>query len=126
MICKKKNLLSITDINVNGIRNACQKIKQTGYINEWMWKIPVRGQNGFAQIKIRQEVNETILFMVFLSLSMEVIKEVPIVVTSQDERIYNQFLNKLKWKDEKKAALITKNGNSILVDWDKGIVSEVE
>lgn len=105
------NILSeLTDIDMEGIKETCLEIRRLNYINEWMWGKPKKYERGFAQIKVQHEVNKVVLSMVFFDKDMNIIKQVPLILTKPHEWEYSRYLGNVRWLSDKEAVLITKTG----------------
>lgn len=107
----KLNLL--VEFSVKELENVCLKIKEKNYINEWLWKKPVKSKNAYAQIKVQHNINEVIIYIVFFDLNMKVLKETPLICTLPDEYAYGRLLGKLQWKKDNEIVLIDQAGSVV-------------
>lgn len=110
-----KILSEMTDIDIKSIEETCFEVRKLNYINEWMWRKPVKSTSGFAQIKVQHTVREVVLSMVFFDLKKNVIKQVPLISTDPDEWAYAHYLGELRWESDKEAVLIARTGESFSV-----------
>lgn len=99
------------NFEVASIYIACTEIINVGYLNQWMWKKPLKCKDKYVQIKILHEVSAISIYMVFTNIDKTMLKQVLLVNTIPDERIYEQYLGSLEWISEDEAALITKTGD---------------
>lgn len=103
------NLICLVDFNIDAIINTCIGIQEKKYINKWVAGKPVKNKCGYAQIQVSHEINEVILSILFMDLDMNIIKNVPFIVTLPDERSYSQYLGKLMWNSEREIVVVTKS-----------------
>lgn len=103
------NLIRLVDFNIDAIVNTCIGIQEKKYINKWVAGKPVKNKCGYAQIQVSHEINEVILSILFMDLDMNIIKNVPFIVTLPDERSYSQYLGKLMWNSEREIVVVTKS-----------------
>lgn len=92
------------------IRHTCEEIIRHNYLNEWLWKKPVRFKGKFVQIKVLHEIECVSIYMVFKDYNNELLKEVLLIEDIPDEWIYNKYFGKLEWLNEKEAQLTAKDG----------------
>lgn len=109
-----KELSKYINFEVTNIDIACMEIINVGYLNEWMWKKPLKYKDKFVQIKIQHEVSDISIYMVFTDIDKTIFKQVLVINAIPDERIYNQYLGSLEWISEDEAALITKTGDKYI------------
>ncbi len=111
-----KVLESVDYLSSNGyleldeLKQTCDDIIKSDYVNEWLWKKTVKFKNKSVQIKILHEVDEVRIYMVFKD-GDKIVEEVLLVEDIPDEWVYSKYLGKLEWVSENKAQLTTKNGD---------------
>lgn len=96
--------------DVEEIENACNKIVDSNYVNEWYWNKPVKSKQVSVQVKVLHEVESVNIYMVFMDSIKNVYKEKFLVADIPDERVYSKYLGKLEWISVGTARLSTKNG----------------
>ena len=94
--------------DLNELKQTCDTIIKSDYMNEWFWKKPIKNKGKTVQIKVAHEVDKASIYMVFKD--DEKIKEVLLVEDVPDEWAYSRYLGKLEWASEDSAQLITKEG----------------
>ena len=104
----------LMEFDIKEIKAVCFKIKESKYINEWLWKKPVKHKDKFVQIKISHDVDNVTLYMCFFNKNMELLEEILLLSTVPDEWAYASYLGNLKWVSDNSAVLITKKGESIV------------
>ena len=97
----------LEEVHVKEIKEACYKVKELNYINEWFWKKRARNNDKIVQIKVSHDVKNVTLYMVFLNKKKEVLEEIPLVSTKPAEWAYSFYLGDLKWVSDNSAELIT-------------------
>lgn len=100
--------------DLSNVLSACEAVKNLNYVNEWFLKKKLKQGNVVVQIKIQHEVQDTKISMVFSDKKGTLIKEVLLIATKPDEWEFNQYLGKLKWIDENRAALVADNGDELV------------
>lgn len=111
-IVKATNIVSQeTGMDLEEVRHACYQIQKIGFVNEWLWGNSKKNKDNYVQIKVRHEVEEVLIFMIFMDKKKNIIKEIKLVSTVPDEREYSRYLGKLKWVSDNEAVLIAKNGD---------------
>lgn len=93
---------------IDELKKTCEEIITKDYINEWLWKKPVRYKNKSVQIKILHDVDKVSIYMAFIDGNIN--KDVLLVEEIPDEWVYSKYLGKLEWVSENEARLITKDG----------------
>nr|MCR5719043.1 hypothetical protein [Lachnospiraceae bacterium] len=91
---------------------TCEEIIYKDYINEWLWKKPVRYKNKSVQIKILHDVDKVSIYMTFINGNIN--EDVLLVEETPDEWVYSNYLGELEWVSENEARLITKDGKVFL------------
>lgn len=99
--------------NLNSIKDACMKIINSNYTNEWTWE-KKRIKDKVAVVRICHEIRELNIFVVILNKENEILKKKKIISTIPDERVYDKYLGKLVRIPENIVALIDKSGNEIM------------
>ena len=95
---------------LNGINEACMQIISSEYLNEWMWKKPLKINNNLVQIKIQHDVRELNIYMVFMDENKRINRQELLITTTPDERVYSMYLGKLERSSENEVTLITLSG----------------
>ena len=98
-------LSKLIEFEVTNLIEACKKIQEKQYTNEWLWKKPIKSKDLYAQIKVVHDLNEVSIFVVYMDLDKRIIKEDLIISTQPDERIYSKYLKGLEWIDSNTATL---------------------
>lgn len=96
--------------DVKEIENACNKIVDLNYVNEWYWKKPVKSKQISVQVKVLHEVESANIYLVFRDSVGNAYKEKFLVADIPDERSYNKYLGKLEWISVGTARLSAKSG----------------
>lgn len=96
--------------DVEEIENACNKVVDSNYVNEWYWNKPVKSKQMSVQVKVLHEVESANIYLVFRDSVKNVNKEIFLVADIPDERAYSKYLGKLEWISVGTARLSTKNG----------------
>lgn len=96
--------------DVEEIENACNKIVDSNYVNEWYWNKPVKLKQISVQVKVLHEVESANICLVFRDSVKNVYKEKFLVADIPDERVYNKYLGKLEWISVGTARLSAKSG----------------
>ena len=103
--------LSRDDIlDVAAICKACDEIVASNYVNEWLWKKPVRLKHKSVQIKVSHEVEHVTIYMAFKDSIANAYEERLLITDIPDERVYTKYLGKLEWLTEREAMLSTRSG----------------
>ena len=100
--------------DVEEIENACNKVVDSNYVNEWYWNKPVKSKQVSVQIKVLHEVENVNIYMVFKDSSKNVCKEKLLVSEIPDERAYSKYLGKLEWVSVATARLSAKSGECFI------------
>lgn len=95
------------------IINACNKIIDNDYINEWVWKRTVVRDYRWAELVIFHDINELNIFIDFY-IDNDLLKRSLIVSTIPDEWNYNKFLGKFEWLSKESVVLVTKEGEKYI------------
>ena len=96
--------------DVEEIENACNKVVDSNYVNEWYWNKPVKSKQVSVQVKVLHEVESANIYLVFKDSVKNVYKEKFLVADIPDERVYNKYLGKLEWISVGTARLSAKSG----------------
>lgn len=104
------NLTSNGYLELDELKQTCDVIIKSDYVNEWLWKKPVKLRNKSVQIKVLHEVDKVSIYMVFKD-GDKIVEEVLLVESIPDEWVYSKYLGKLEWVSESKAQLTTKSGD---------------
>ena len=103
-------LTSCGYLELDELKQTCGVIIKSDYVNEWLWKKPVKLKNQSVQIKVLHEVDKVSIYMVFKDED-KIVEEVLLVEDIPDEWAYSKYLGKLEWVSENKAQLTTKSGD---------------
>lgn len=104
-------LTSCGYLELDELKQTCDVIIKSDYVNEWLWKKPVKLKNKSVQIKVLHEVDKVSIYMVFKD-GDKIVEEVLLLVEDiPDEWVYSMYLGKLEWVSENKAQLTTKSGD---------------
>lgn len=103
-------LTSCGYLELDELKQTCDVIIKSDYVNEWLWKKPVKLKNKSVQIKVLHEVDKVSFYMVFKDED-KIIEEILLVEDIPDEWVYSKYLGKLEWVSENKAQLTTKSGD---------------
>lgn len=103
-------LTSCGYLELDELKQTCDVIIKSDYVNEWLWKKPVRLKNKSVQIKVLHEVDKVSIYMIFKDED-KIVEEVLLVEDIPDEWVYSKYLGKLEWVSENKAQLTTKSGD---------------
>ena len=103
---------------VEEIQNACNKIIDSNYVNEWYWNKPVKLKQMSVQIKVLHEVEGVNIYMVFEDSTKKIYIERLLVSEIPDERVYSKYLGKLEWISVGTARLSTKNGEAFVETYE--------
>ena len=111
------NYLSEKGFNeIAELKKICEDIINKDYINEWLWKKPVRYKNKSVQIKVLHDVDKVSIYMVFNDGNKK--EEILLVEEVPDEWVYSRHLGKLEWVSENEARLIAKDGKIFIGKFD--------
>lgn len=108
-----KQLSQSSSFNLNSIIDACMKIINDNYVNEWIWK-RIKINNKILDIRVEHEIRELNIMMVISLKNGIVEKKEKVINTIPDERIYSKYLGKLLRISEKVVALLDKSGNEVM------------
>lgn len=97
-------------VEVNELKKTCEEIINYDYVNEWLWKKPVRYKKKNVQIKIIHDVDKVSIYMQFNDGNIN--EDVLLVEDIPDEWIYSKYLGKVEWVSENEARLIAKDGKT--------------
>lgn len=97
-------------LELEELKQTCDVIKKLDYVNEWLWKKPVKLKNKSVQIKVLHEVDKVSIYMVFKD-GDNIVEEVLLVEDIPDEWVYSKYFGNLEWVSENKAQLTTKSGD---------------
>lgn len=99
---------------IDSIYEACEKIKNYEYVNEWMWGKKLKIGDKYAQIKVEHEVDNVGIYAVFYDKKNTIIKKSLIIDAIPDERAYGIYLGKLEQYSQNEVILITKTGEKFI------------
>jgi hypothetical protein len=125
---KKKTALEIL---MKGIRNVAiekkwnmepfertyNEILKFEYINEWIWKKPIKSPNKkmIAKILLLHEVKQIDISIVICdNIGNEIIRK-KVISEEPNEWAYSRYLGEIKWVDNSKVALINRKGDRVWV-----------
>lgn len=100
--------------DVSNISEACKKVRNCGYSNEWLWKKTIKLQGKTIGIQIKHDIQAVEIYMLFMDKSKNVLGKSSLVKTIPDERVYSRYLGRLEVISEKEVALITKDEERII------------
>ncbi|MCG8568691.1 MAG: hypothetical protein MJB14_00990 [Spirochaetes bacterium] len=126
---KKKNILETLkkgidiivkekDWPIEPFNKAYKKVIENNYINNWIWKKPVKNTKNdyIASVFCEHELDEFNIFMIINSIKGEEILKRKIITVQPDEFIYSNYLGEFKWLSINQVALIDKNKKKYIVD----------
>lgn len=102
------------EFEVSNIEEACRQISDRNYSNDWIWKKKLKINDRIVQIKIKHEVSDASINMIFSSKENTILREIKLIETTPDERVYDMYLGKLEKISEKEVALVTKTGEKLI------------
>lgn len=108
-----KQLSKSVSFDLSSITDACMKIINKKYINEWSWK-KIKIKDKIAEIRIEHEIRELNIFMIILNKDNTVIRKELIISTIPDEWVYSRYLGKLIRISEDIVALIDKSQEEVM------------
>ena len=100
---------------VTNIIEACLKITENEYHNEWKWKRPIKIKERKAQIQIIHDVEVVHIYMILMDLNENIIDRKLIVSALPDEWNYSVYLGKIEKVSEDEVALVSKDGKKFSV-----------
>lgn len=100
--------------DLTSISDACIKIKDCGYLNEWLWKKSLKIKDKSVRINIKHGIKTADIYMIFMDKNNKVLKESLLVSAIPDERVYGKYLGKLESISENEVALITKDDEKFI------------
>ena len=104
--------------DVGEIENACNKVENLNYVNEWHWSKPVKCKQISAQVKVLHDVERVTISLVFKDSAQKSYREKILVSDIPDERVYSKYLGKLEWISVGTARLSTKNGEYFIATYE--------
>lgn len=113
-----KIIVQYNYFNVEEIVNACNKVENLNYVNEWYWNKPVNNKHVSAQIKVLHEVEKVTICVVFKDSIKESYKEIILVSDIPDERVYGKYLGKLEWISVSTVRLSAKSGEYFIATYE--------
>lgn len=113
-----KTIAQYSFFDVDEIENACHKIVELNYVNEWYWNKPVKSKQISVQVKVLHEVENVNIYMVFKDAMGNIYKEKFLIADIPDERVYSKYLGKLEWISVGTARLSTKNGEYFIETYE--------
>ena len=113
-----RTIAQYDSLDVEEIENACNKVEDLNYVNEWYWNKPVKCNRISAQVKVLHEVESVTIYLVFKDSTKKSYKEKILVSDIPDERIYSKYLGKLEWISVGTARLSTKSGEYFIATYE--------
>lgn len=101
--------------DLTGIENACKIVVEKDYHNEFVWKNKIKKGDFQVSLKICHDIECVKLVAVF-SKKQEVIYEKLVVETEPHELAYNRYLGTMEWVNNNTIAIITNDGEKILIE----------
>ena len=108
-----KQLSKNVSFDLNSITDACTKIINCKYKNEWSWK-KIKIKEKIAEIRIEHEIRELNIYMIILNKDNTVLRKELIVSTVPDEYVYCRYLGKLVQISGNIVALIDKSREEVM------------
>lgn len=95
--------------DLTNILDACAKVKDSEYINEWPWKKSLKIKDKSIRVNIKHDVKAVEIYMIIMDENNQLLKKALLVSTVPDERVYGKYLGRLESISENEVALITKD-----------------
>lgn len=113
-----KTIAGCISFSVEEIENACDKIEDSNYVNEWYWGKPKKNKKIAVRVKVSHEVESVSIYLVFEDLINKVYKEKFLLSDLPDEWVYTKYLGKLELISDVTARLTTKTGEYFIATYE--------
>ena len=101
-------------LDLTNILDACAKVKDSEYLNEWLWKKNLKIKDKSIRINIKHDVKAVEIYMIIMDGNNQILKKALLVSTVPDERVYGKYLGRLEIISENEVALITKDNERFI------------
>lgn len=100
--------------DMSPFENTYSKIIEADYVNEWIWKKPVKSPNrkNVASVFLQHEVNEIDISIIVSDIKGVEILRKKVITELPDEWMYSQHLGEVKWINDEKVVIINKAGDN--------------